>query len=103
MVSWQFNWSLSPNLGAYGVLATLMTVMSPHTAERVFLAIYVVALPLSLRYAMRAVTRETRGVECLGLAVVFNFHFHWGFYNFIVGLVAYLFGLGTGFAFANSL
>lgn len=90
----QFNQSLPPNLLGHGVLALLMTTMSPHLAERVLVGLYVVLLPLGLRYAMRAVTSETRGVEFLGLAVVFNSHLHWGFYNFLAGLVAYLFALG---------
>ena len=90
----QFNWSLPPNLLTHGLLATLMAVMSPHVAERVFVALYVVLLPFALRYAMRGGTRETGGVEFLGLVAVFNYHFHWGFYNFIAGLVAYLFALG---------
>jgi hypothetical protein len=90
----EFNTSLPPNLLAHGVLAAFMAVMSPGLAERALVAAYVVLLPLSLRYCMRAVSADTRGVEFLGLAVVFNSHLHWGFYNFLAGLVTFLFALG---------
>jgi hypothetical protein len=90
----EFNTSWPPNMLAHGLLALFMGVMSPAWAERAFIALYAVALPLALRYALRGVSRDTQGIEFLGLFFVFNYHLHWGFYNFLAGLVAYLVVLG---------
>lgn len=96
--AWQFvefNRSLPPNLIAHLLLALLTWLTSPIVAERLLLAGYAVALPLALRYAMRGVARETHGLEFVGLFLVFNQHFHWGFHNFLAGLVAYVFSVGV--------
>jgi hypothetical protein len=90
----EFNTSFPPNLLAHGLLALFTSLMDPALAERLFVACYVVLLPLALWYAMRAISGDTHGVEFLGLALVFNQHLHWGFYNFLAGLIAYLFALG---------
>ncbi len=95
--AWQFvefNRSLPPNFVAHLLLALFTWLTSPVIAERLLLASYAVALPLALRYAMRGLSRETHGLEFVGLFLVFNQHFHWGFHNFLAGLVAYVFSVG---------
>lgn len=90
----EFNRSIPPNMMAHGLMAVVMTVVSPTTAERLLIALYGLLLPLSLWYALRGVSERTHGLELIGLGLVFNSHLHWGFYNFLLGLVAYLFALG---------
>ena len=51
-------------------------------------------LPLSLIYAIRGVYERSGGIEYLGLPVVFNSHVHWGFFNFLLGLVGFLCAFG---------
>ncbi len=96
--AWQFvefNRSLPPNLLTHLLLALLTWLTSPIVAERLLVAGYAVMLPLALRFALRGVARETYGLEFLGLFLVFNQHLHWGFYNFLAGLVAFVVALGV--------
>jgi hypothetical protein len=96
--AWQFvefNRSLPPNLLTHLVLALLSWMTGPALAERLLVAIYAVLLPLAFRYALRGIGRETHGIEFAGLFLVYNQHLHWGFYNFLGGLVAYLFAAGA--------
>jgi hypothetical protein len=95
--AWQFvefNRSLPPNMLTHAVLALLTWLAGPLAAERLLVAGYATAFPLAFRYALRGVSRETHGIEFVGLLLVFNQHLHWGFYNFLAGLVAYLAALG---------
>jgi len=90
-----FNPSLPPNLMAHALMALAIAMgASPLAAERLLLVAYALLLPLALRYAVRGVTARTHGVEYLALPLVFNSNFHWGFYNFVLALVGYLFALG---------
>ena len=91
----QFNTSLPPNLASHGIMALLVGAhLSPLAAERLLLTGYAVLLPVSLKYAMRGVSERTGGIEYLGLPVVFNSHVHWGFFNFLLGVVGFLFAFG---------
>ena len=90
-----FNPSLPPNLAAHGIMAVLIGAqLSPVAAERLLLVLYAVLLPASLKYAMRGASERTGGLEYLALPVVFNSHLHWGFLNFLLGLVGFLCAFG---------
>jgi len=91
----RLNASIPPNLAAHGVMALLIGAhVSPLTAERFLLAGYAVLLPMSLKYALRGVSARTGGLEFLALPVVFNSHVHWGFFNFLLGLIGFLCAFG---------
>lgn len=83
-----------PNWLGHAIMAAAMGFVSPLTAEKLLIAIYVVALPLAFRYAIRSVARETHGLEFIIFAVIYNSHLHWGFYNFLYSLVLYLVLIG---------
>ena len=91
----RLNASIPPNLAAHGFMALLIGAhLSPLTAERLLLAGYAVLLPVSVRYALRGVSARTAGIEFLALPVVFNSHVHWGFFNFLAGLIGFLCAFG---------
>jgi hypothetical protein len=88
------NPGVPPNLIGHLLAALAMLLVNPLAAEKVLIGIYVVGLPLAFRYALRAVSTRTEGLECLIFPFVYNMHLHWGFYNFCYGLMLYLVGLG---------
>src|SRR3990170_613583 len=82
-----------PNLTGQVLLAALLGVLSPATAEKVLLSVYLILFPLAIRYALRA--GGGGGLAAL-LALPFAWSrlFHWGFHNFGWGLVVLLVALG---------
>ena len=92
LVAW--NPAPVPNWFGHAFMALAGAFVGPWVAERLLLALIVVALPLSLRYALRSVTAQPTGLEFLALPLVWGTHLHWGFYNFCVSLAAYLVCVG---------
>jgi hypothetical protein len=95
LVRW--NPSPVPNWLGHGFMALAGVVVGPFLAERFLLVVIVLSWPLALRYAIRAVTSVETGVEYLALPLVWGTHLHWGFYNFLLGVSAYLFSAGYWF------
>ena len=83
-----------PNWLTHFAMAGLMLVTTPHRAETMIMAGYVVLLPLAFRYAVRSVRSNSNGIEFMIFPLIYNSHFHWGFFNFCYSLALYLFVVG---------
>ena len=83
-----------PNWLTTGLLALLMQVMTPATAEKVVLTLYVIFLPLAMRYAARSLRSSSRYIYLLGFLFIYNYFFHLGMLNFCVSLAWYLVFIG---------
>jgi hypothetical protein len=81
---YEFNPKPVPNYLTHLILSALMSLWSPATAEKIFLTIYTVLLPLSARYACSSA--GSRFAVLLIFPFAQNFLFLNGFYNFCVGL-----------------
>jgi len=81
--SLELNW-FTPYLLAYSLARILAVVVSVHTAFVTLATIAVVALPLSILFAVRHVGGHPWWA-LPGFALAFNFSFHWGFLNFALG------------------
>lgn len=90
----ELNRSAAPNWFIYFVLADLLRPFPVPAAEKILLSAFVVLLPLSMRYAVRAVEPDNGFLAVLALPFTFNFLLSMGFYNFCFSLVAFLFALG---------
>lgn len=90
----ELNRSAAPNGFIYFVLADLLRPFPVPVAEKILLSAFVVLLPLSMRYAVRAVEPDNGFLAVLALPFTFNFLLSMGFYNFCLSLVAFLFALG---------
>lgn len=90
----ELNRSAAPNWFIYFVLADLLRPFPVPVAEKILLSAFVVLLPLSMRYAVRAVEPDNGFLAVLALPFTFNFLLSMGFYNFCFSLVAFLFALG---------
>jgi hypothetical protein len=83
-----------PNWFVFFLLADVLRFLSLPVAEKVLLSAYVILLPLSARYALRAVRPGAGFLAFLSFPFVYNFLLNMGFYNFCFSLAAFLLSLG---------
>jgi hypothetical protein len=83
-----------PNWAGHLLLVALMYVVPPLVAHKVLLTGYVLLLPLSVRFALRAVRPGAESLALLAFPFVGNAFLHLGFYNFCYSLPLYFFVLG---------
>jgi hypothetical protein len=91
---YMFNPRLTPNWVGHLVLVGLMSLMPPLVAEKAFLSGYVILLPVAVRYAVTAVSRDSGFLAVLGFPFVYNYLFHMGFYTFSYSLAMFFFVSG---------
>jgi hypothetical protein len=89
-----FNKNLDPNWLGHLVLAGLMCVFPMLVAEKILLSGYVLLLPLSIRYALRAIRPDVGFLAFLAFPFIYNYLFHMGFYNFSYSLPMFFFVIG---------
>ena len=83
-----------PNLLSTLLLAALLTVLGPDSAERVLVLAYAVGLPLALRYALRGVDPRAGWLAVAAVPFVGGYLLTYGFYNLCLALVGMLVVLG---------
>jgi hypothetical protein len=91
------NTSPAPNWFGHLVLAGLMYLVPMLTAEKLLLSGYVILLPLSVRYALRAIRPEAGFLAVLAFPFIFNYVLHLGYYNFSYSLVVFFLLIGYWF------
>jgi hypothetical protein len=84
----------SPNLLTGLVLAGLVRLFSPATADRLLAAGYLVLFPVSLRYALTGVCRSARWLAFLAFPLSLGYLFWYGFTNYCYGVALALFVVG---------
>jgi len=90
-----FNPNPEPNYLSHLLLVGLLTIAPPWLAEKLLLLLYVVGLPLALRYALRSSKQVGAGwVAILGYPFVYSVVLVWGFYNFCLSLALFLLAIG---------
>ncbi len=82
------------NWFVYFLLTHVLRFLPLALAEKAFLSAYVILLPLSVRYAVRAVEPRNAILALLSLPFIYNYLLGMGFYNFCCSLVAFFFALG---------
>ncbi|MDA1190606.1 MAG: hypothetical protein O3A46_02855, partial [Candidatus Poribacteria bacterium] len=91
---YHLNKNLDPNWMSHLLLAALGAFLPILIAEKLVLTGYVVLLPLSVRYALRAIRADAGLVAFLIFPFVPNYLYHMGFYNFMWSLPLYFFVFG---------
>ncbi len=90
------NKHFEPNWDTYVILVSLMSIVPPLVAEKILLSSYVILLPLSTFYALRAI-RPTAGLLTLVVSpFIHNRLLHMGFYNFSYSLPMFFLFLAIG-------
>ena len=83
-----------PNYLIFLVLYPLMLVFPAVVAEKILISLYVVFLPLALRYALRAAEPQATPLAVIGCAITFHVLLLLGFYNTSFALPVFLLGFG---------
>jgi hypothetical protein len=83
-----------PNLAGHLVLAGVGAVVSPTVAEKVLVSLYVVLLPLGVRYGVRSIRRGATPLAWVAFAMVYNYLYAQGFYNFVLSCGVFFFVVG---------
>ncbi|MGB2602850.1 MAG: hypothetical protein WBC78_04610 [Candidatus Sulfotelmatobacter sp.] len=89
-----FNPAPVPNWLGSVLLALLIKITTPLRAEKLALTLYVVFLPVAMRYGARSVRSDARYLYFLAFAFVYNWFFHLGMLNFCISLAWYLLFIG---------
>src|SRR3954451_4735207 len=89
-----FNRNLDPNWLGHVILASVMSVAPGNVAEKILLTIYVLAFPLSVRYALRAIEPDAGWLAIFSFPFIFNFAVHMGFWNFALSLPLFFLVVG---------
>lgn len=98
----EFNHNFEPNYLSNILFFVLFVVLPPWLAEKTLLSIYVVGLPLALRYLLRAIRPESGWLVILGFPFIYSVVLVWGFYNFCFSLALLLWVLGYWIRCAGS-
>lgn len=88
------NGHFKPNWLGHLLLAGLMYIVPILVAEKIFLSGYIILLPTSFRYAIRAVRPDAGFLAFMAFPFIYNFPLHMGFYNFAYSLPMFFFVLG---------
>jgi hypothetical protein len=83
-----------PNWLTHLLLAALMTFVPILAAEKILLTGYLLLLPLSLRYVIKALRSDAAFLALLVFPFVPNLFFHMGFHNFCYSLPLFFFVVG---------
>ncbi len=91
---YELNREAVPNWLIFFLLGPGLRFLSVALAEKVLLSLYVLLLPLSVRFALRSVDRRAAWLSLLIFPFLYNFMFNMGFFNFCFSLAAFFFAVG---------
>lgn len=83
-----------PNWFFFFLMSRVLGFVSIPMAEKLLLTAYVLLLPLSVRYTVRAIDPRAGFLAVLAFPFLFNFMFQMGFFNFCFSLPAFFFAVG---------
>lgn len=75
-----------PNWFIYPILAGLLKLVGPHSAEKILLTGFAIGLPYAFRYAVTAVRPDNGPLAWYALPFVFAWPMNLGLYNFVCSL-----------------
>ncbi|MHC4453592.1 MAG: hypothetical protein ACYSWS_02730 [Planctomycetota bacterium] len=85
------------------VLAGLISITSLSFAEKIMLSGYIILMPLSVRYALKAINPGAKFLTFLSFPFIYNYTFHVGFYSFAYSLPMFFFVMGFWLKFRNQI
>lgn len=91
---YELNEEALPNWFIFFVMGDALGFLPVPWAEKILLTAYVLLLPLSVRYALRAIDPRAGFLAVLVFPFTFTFFFHMGFFNFCFSVVAFFFAVG---------
>ncbi|MBN2664265.1 MAG: hypothetical protein JXR68_11500 [Bacteroidales bacterium] len=91
---YEFNPRIVPNWGGHIILSVFSFVFKGYIAEKILLAIYFIALPLSFRYLIKSFNPTDNFLSFLIFPFTYHFMFCLGYYNFSLSFIIGFFIIG---------
>jgi len=95
----KFNTVVPPNWTGHAILAILGLVFNAFLTEKIFILLFVILLPVSFRYAVRAISNSQRTLTYLIFPFTYTFLFEAGFFNFCISFIFMFLTLGYWFRY----
>lgn len=89
----RLNIGLDPNYSGHFILCVLNSFLPAWLAEKLLLALIIIAIPLSFRMMLRSLSANTLFMDYLAFPFIYNFTFYLGFYNFTIGIALMFFAI----------
>ncbi len=83
-----------PNEFIFFLMNHVLGFLTVPVTEKVLLTLYLVLLPISVRYALRGINQRAGFLAILSFPFLYNFTLHMGFFNFSFSLPAFFFTVG---------
>ena len=96
-----FNSALLPNWTGHFLQALFLKIFEASLAEKLVLSLYVLGLPLSVRYALKTIGAKNLYIVYFIFPVTYSFLFYYGFHNFNFGLIFYFLALSVWYKSRN--
>ena len=88
------NPHIEPNLAVYPLLALFGHLTDPATAEKLLVSLVVILWAMAGVYAVASVDRQAWPLSLLLVPIIFGYHLHMGYYNFVLSLSGFVFVFG---------
>jgi hypothetical protein len=92
-----------PNWFIFFLMGRVLGFVAVPVAEKILLTAYIFLLPLSARYALRAIDPEAGFLAVLAFPFLYNYTFNMGFFNFCFSLAAFFLAIGYGLRHAERM
>lgn len=91
---YSFNKKIVPTWFIHLILTGFFYLIPALMVEKIFLSVYIILFPLSVRYAARVINPDSGFLAFLAFPFIYNSMFNRGFYGFFYSLAAFFFILG---------
>jgi len=98
-----FKDTINPNWFGHFTLSLFVFVFPGFIAEKLVLLIYLIGFPVSIRHLFRTLAIEDKYLLYMIFPFTYSFLFYYGFYNFNIGLVLFVFGVSFWLKYLNNL
>ena len=98
-----FNHNINPNWTGHFLLSLFVSFLPGFLAEKIVLLIYLIGFPLSFRYLFKVLLIKNKYLIYLIFPFTYSFLFYYGFYNFNIGLIFFVFGVSFWIKYQNNL
>jgi hypothetical protein len=89
-----FNTTINPNWSGHFLQSAFLVFLPAFAAEKLVLLIYLIGFPAGFRFLFKTLGIKNKLIVYMIFPFTYSFLFYYGFYNFHIGLVVFLFAIG---------
>lgn len=98
-----FNENINPNWSGHFLLSMFLLIFPGYIAEKIVLLIYLIGLPLSVRFLFNTLSIGNKYLIYLIFPFTYSFLFYYGFYNFNIAFIFFILGVCFWLKYQNNL